>query len=125
MYAINRSAVVVKLRQPYRGWARPSAGALDPAFGGAAGFGSVYLFPEFEDQEQGEALLREAYGAIFESQLLAWGLDESVWPKERDWQTFHEWFEVELHGDVYEMVDEEVVNDDELGFLDGNGYEIE
>jgi hypothetical protein len=126
MFAINRSAVVVKLKQPYVDWARRATDGLASTLPGQ--LGTVYLFPEFTTREEGEALLEQVCQAIFETELEQWGVDQEVWPRERDWDSLHQWFDVELHANVWETVEqvvEEPGGPDGLGPSNGDGIEIE
>lgn len=73
---------------------------------------TVYLLPEyFYDTEQ-EALLDQFYDLIFEEQLNGWWTDESDWPVNRDLTTFKEWFDVEFHSAVLDLVDAPLEDDE-------------
>jgi len=57
---------------------------------------TAYLVPDFEDDEEEQAMLDKVYIQVFENELYGWHTDESVWPATRDLETFREWFSIEL-----------------------------
>jgi len=67
-----------------------------------------FLLPEYEDDSQMEYLLRKYFKQIFEEQLNGWWLDEDAWPSRRDLETFKQWFDVEFHSVVFDLVDKPI-----------------
>jgi len=104
---INRCAISVRVRQPFLDWLRSFA---DPV---AANLtlqevnkdSRVYLLPEYEFDDEQTELLKKFYDLIFEVELGAWWMDTSDWPQERTFQMFREWFDVEFHSIVEDIVD--------------------
>ena len=93
MKTVNRSAFVVRPKEPYIQWA---AGVGDDS-GDAASLrsrASVYLVPEDPQGEEETAPLEDFFVEIFEMELEAWYLDEDQWPATRDLNTFKQWFDV-------------------------------
>jgi hypothetical protein len=74
---------------------------------------SVYLLPGFDDYVEAEQLLRQYGDLIFEAELEGWITDQATWPKERSYEKFTEWFEVEHHSVVEDLVAGEPLADDE------------
>ena len=58
---------------------------------------TIYLLPEWESKEEALEHLREVSNSIFEEQLNGWYRVPSVWPSERDLNTFLRWFECSFH----------------------------
>ena len=52
------------------------------------------------------------YGYIFEEQLGDWWNDEKDWPKNRNMTLFKQWFDVEFHSVVIDLVDDVLVNEE-------------
>ena len=102
---LNRAALIVSPKQPFLDW----AASLDDSglVPDVAGEHTVYLVPEFESEEEGHV-----YAEIFERELDGWHTDESAWPEKRDFKTFQEWFSIELHSVVEDVVDDVLVDDD-------------
>lgn len=106
---INRSAVIVRPKQPYLAWAdQLDNSGLLPFVEGEQ---TVYLLPEYDDDVEAMEILSQGYDAIFETELEGWHTDESAWPTNRTFAMFREWFTVEFHSVVEDMCDYEVIDD--------------
>ena len=111
MRVINRTAVTLIGAKPYLDWTLQK----DAAFQAdtlrvvrARTFGSAFLLPEFELEEDVLEWVEENAGWLFEFQLAAWTEDESAWPVTRDLKTFREWFRVDIHNVVVDVADDEI-----------------
>ena len=98
MEILNRSAVIVKPRQPYLEWARrdDTEGLAESVFEGLRSEPTVYLLPEYEDPKSQQEVLEESWPDLFEAMLEGWVTDEASWPKNRTLEKFQEWFEVQM-----------------------------
>lgn len=84
MVTVNRSAVVVKPKQPFLDWlhtADPTSLGLtlqelvrEPA---------IYLIPECDTSAEVDEVLRELCEEIFIEQLAGWFNDRTTWPRDR------------------------------------------
>ena len=45
---------------------------------------------------------------IFEWELFGWITTEELWPKNRTWEMFQEWFCVEINSEIFDLVDSEI-----------------
>lgn len=52
------------------------------------------------------------YENLFENELFSWYIDEDTWPKKRTLKMFKQWFEVECHTLVLDLVGEPIVRID-------------
>src|SRR5262245_9278831 len=100
MRVINRTAVTVTGAQPYVDWtlhtdADVNKGALTVAR--AKTYGSAFLLPELELEEDVQEWIEENAEWLFEFQLSVWTEDVSTWPATRDLKTFRHWFRVDIH----------------------------
>lgn len=66
---------------------------------------TVYLVPEFEDDDEREAILKAVWAELFERELLDWHMDPEDWPQNRTLAMFREWFRIEMHSIVEDLVD--------------------
>lgn len=108
---LNRSAVVVRPKQPFVDWLR-SVEELDlPSITLDELDKTLYLVPDYEDPADAEKVLKKVCDEIFCRELEGWYTDESVWPKDRSLKVFKQWFEVE-HFDVVEDVGKGPIFDD-------------
>lgn len=106
---LNRGVLIVRPKQPYLDWATQiddSDLAPDPE-----GEQTVYLVPSFESDEEAQEVLEEVYETVFELELAGWSTDESEWPENRDFATFQDWFDIELHSVVEDLCDDEIVDE--------------
>src|SRR3954467_5241003 len=111
MRVINRTAVTVVGAKPYIDWtlatdADVNKGAITVAR--AKVYGSAFLLPEFELEEDVQEWIEENAGWLFESQLSNWTDDESAWPQNRDLQTFRSWFRIDIHSIVVDVGDDDI-----------------
>lgn len=98
---LNRCALIVRPKQPYLDWAASlddSGIVPDPQ-----DEQTVYLIPSFEDDNEGERVLKRVYAEVFERELVAWHTDDTAWPKNRNLAMFRKWFDIELHSIVEDL----------------------
>jgi hypothetical protein len=111
MRVINRTAVSITGAQPYVDWTRQHDSATDRGMltvARARPYGTAYLLPEFELEEDVQEWVEDNALWMFEFQLSAWTDDEAAWPQPRDLKTFREWFRVEIHSVVVDMADDDI-----------------
>jgi hypothetical protein len=107
---VNRSAVLVRPRAPFLEWAKKHGDGMSYPTEGER---SVYLLPNYNFSEESEDLLRQFGELIFEAELEGWMTDEETWPKERSYERFREWFDVEHHSVVEDLVAGEALLDND------------
>ena len=108
---LNRAVLIVRPKQPYLDWAASldDAGVLpDPS-----GEQTAYLIPDCETEEETWDFIEAASGEVFERELFGWSADPERWPENRDFATFQEWFSIEVHTVVEDLVDDELIDDHE------------
>ena len=108
---VNRSAVLVQPRAPFLEWAEKHGEGMPYPTGGER---SVYLLPSFEEDLESEDLVLRFFDIIFEAELESWITDPKTWPTERSYESFREWFDVEHHSIVEDLVDDDPLADDGL-----------
>src|SRR5262245_9652553 len=111
MRVVNRTAISLIGGQPYIDWTRQhdadaNRGMLTVAR--AKPYGSAFLLPEFELEEDVHEWVEENASWLFEFQLSAWTDDESSWPKQRDLATFRAWFRIDIHSIVVDVGEDEI-----------------
>jgi hypothetical protein len=101
-------AVVVLLREPLVDWVN----AVDPEhplwIDAVGDRGNVYLIPELKSIDEVEDWLEDNFDEIFRNELLDWFPDEDVWPQDRTFDLFCEWFDVLFDVVPFDMVSEPV-----------------
>ncbi len=63
----------------------------------------VYLLPEYEDPATQQDVLEEFWPGLFDAMLEGWVTDEAYWPKNRTFEMFGEWFEVQMSSIVQDL----------------------
>lgn len=105
---VNRSILLVRPRQPYLDWAdslpNPTPVTLDELREDC----NVYLVSEILDPDDELAVLQNHYAAIFEQELSDWMTGEDFWPSKRTLSMFMDWFDVEFHSMVFDLLDDDV-----------------
>ena len=111
MRVLNRTAVSVNGADPYVAWTNGTDSDVDKAtltVRRAKPYGSVFLLPELELEEDVQEWVEENAAWIFEVLLAAWTEDESTWPASRDLATFRKWFRVDVHNVVIDAADDDI-----------------
>jgi len=111
---VNRGAVILRYKKPFVQWineADPVKDTSEITMNSANEERTVYLITD-ADAENIEAWIRENYEALFEGELEGWYTDETLWPQNRDYKTFREWFEVECHSVILDTVGGEIYDDE-------------
>ncbi len=111
MRVINRTAVTLTGAKPYIDWTRATDADRDKGMltvARAKPYGSAFLLPEFELEEDVQEWIEENYTWIFALQLSNWTEDETLWPSPRDLNTFRDWFTIEIHNLVVDIADDEI-----------------
>lgn len=112
---LNRSAVVVRYRQPFVDWINRA----DPARDGGMTLleanedPTIYLV-EAETRQEFERWLRLNHEPIFEELLEDWYEDQDLWPPDRTLETLKLWCSFAFHTTVYDT-GETPLGDDESG----------
>ena len=111
MRVVNRTAVTVVGASPYVEWTRTrdadfARGQLTVAR--AKAYGSAFLLPEVDFEEDLQEWVEENWSWIFEFQLSAWTADETAWPANRDLAMFRQWFRIDLHSVVVDVADDDI-----------------
>ena len=91
---LNRSAIVVKPRQPFLDWlhtADPTSRNL--SLRELVQEPTIYLIPECDTEEDVRGVLQELCEEMFVEQLASWFTDESTWPVDRSIDVFCCWFD--------------------------------
>ena len=108
---LNRAVLVVRPKQPFLDWAAQlDDSGLVPDIEGEQ---TVYLIPQFDDDDEAQKVLERVFAEVFEHELFGWHTDETAWPRKRNLALFREWFTVELHSVVEDLCDYELVDDED------------
>ena len=73
---------------------------------------TVYLIPEFDDDEEAESVLRLVHREVFERTLNGWHTVQTAWPRDRSLRAFKKWFTIEMHTLIEDLVDHSLEDDE-------------
>jgi hypothetical protein len=110
---VNRSAIILKYKQPVIDWINSSDPVKKPSItlDYANKDRTVYLIHE-DESENFERWISANFLPIFESELEDWYTDESLWPKKRTRTIFNKWFDVECHSVLIDTVGGSIFDDE-------------
>jgi len=107
MLVLNRSAIVVKPKEPFLDWlhaADPSSRDLtllelvrEP---------TIYLIPECDTDDDVADVLHELCEESFEEHRAGWYSDTSTWPRNRSFDIFCHWFDYQHPSMLVDLCDE-------------------
>ncbi|UKJ07873.1 hypothetical protein [Solitalea lacus] len=119
MKFINRFSLHIHFKQPYLDWYN----SIFPA----EAFASIeeinqtekttYLIPVFDSDDEIDEYLQENFEQFFIDELFSVSMEQENWPKEITWETFNEWFEIDVTPMVVDYGEDELIDEGE-GFSD-------
>jgi len=112
---LNRTALIVRPAQPFIEWARDIDDSILPDPDGEQ---HIYLVSEFDDERQFEKMLKLVYSEIFERELESWFIEEELWPKDRTFAMFLQWFKIEYHTIIEDLCDYPLQDDEPFELAD-------
>jgi hypothetical protein len=109
MYIVNRSIAIIKPKHQFVDWANSvSDKGYQFSISDLSIEYNIVLLPEYDLKEDTEAIIKELYNDIFEVELSGWITDKSKWPKNRTFEKFLEWFDVEFHSMVFDPFEDNI-----------------
>jgi hypothetical protein len=108
MEVLNRTAVSLVPREPYLQWANSlpdQSYRLEPE--DARTFAANFLIPTFDTKDERITYIATRSAEMFKRALEMWNEDVSQWPKRRDHLALREWFDVEVHDLLIDLVPNE------------------
>lgn len=116
---VNRSVIVVRMKQPYVDWANklPDRNELEVKYPQTVELmnedAEAYLVPEIFDQDEWDAYLETRWPILFDELLMGWTSDATLWPKRRSLKLLKEWFDITIHSLVKDFP-----NRDPIGYAE-------
>lgn len=105
MRLVKRAAITVTPKQPTIDWANSLDDDEVKFDKDSQSERTIYLIDDASDvfPFDRDVVVRPYFTAIFEEELSGWHLRESDWPSPRTYDTFLDWFEVEVHSMVLDL----------------------
>lgn len=101
--SIDRNAILVRPRPPFLQWVNTlldderTLTEVDEC--------NIYLIREMHSNADVLEWVQHNYDELFANELNDWCTDEALWPKDRSYALFAEWFSVEVHSMVLDLED--------------------
>ena len=110
MYVINRTAAVIRPKEPLVEWINSQPDSVDNpvSLAQAREDPTIFLLPDYDTEEEAWSYVEELSRDMFEIELMSWYQDEAVWRRPRNYRTFRQWFDVELHTMVIDPYEDEI-----------------
>ena len=109
MYEVNRSIALLRPRAPFLAWLKSLSGGINQdslTLDALRQDCNVLLLPATDDPAELEQFLAERCETLFCAELADWCEDPDTWPEPLNLTLFNEWFEVEIHSVLTDLVDE-------------------
>lgn len=104
---VNRAALLLTPTQAYADWANSCGDGPQFVLSERDDDDStIYLIPEVDFRP--DAWVRKHYRTLFEYELWNWCTDPSLWPKDRSYKAFQQFFTVHFHSLVADLGDEPI-----------------
>ncbi len=112
MYFVDRSAALIKPKQPFLDWLKSvEENELDITLAQLQCECNMFLIPPYNTPEEAVAYIDEIYLDLFKIELSGWYEDPAVWPEDMSLQAFWEMFEISFHSMVIDTQEAEIQND--------------
>jgi hypothetical protein len=109
MQSINRTAVVIKPKEPFVDWLNSIPDEdIDFTLERISEDNITFLIPQYDNPEDSKNCIRKRFKQIFEWELWGWIVTKELWPKKRTWKIFQEWFDIEINSEIFDLVDGEI-----------------
>jgi hypothetical protein len=112
VWTLNRGLVVLRPNDPLVQWVATVDRTGRPMDVDAIRTTSTaFLIPEYETPDESWEWIRDNCVVFFELELIDWTEDETLWPQDRGWDVFQEWFTIEFIDTTWDLVDEPLSSD--------------
>ena len=110
MNTINRTLLIIVPKKPYLDWVKSFENFEngEPEFDTGAEHYSAYLISEKYDEFNYKSYLKNHYMDIFEEELYSMIRAPDLWPQNRDFTTFNEWFDTHACDTVLDLGNEPI-----------------
>ena len=102
---VDRSVVILRPKQPFVDWTLTLPDPLVRTLEEWREDRRVYLIPLYATDDEAREWIDLNFDFFFNDALWNWHEDEALFPAGRTAAMFHEWFDVEIHSEVVDVVD--------------------
>ncbi|AWL07962.1 hypothetical protein HME7025_00077 [Aquirufa nivalisilvae] len=98
---LNKNVIVLHYGHGFKNWYEAINPSLEIEFSNLEGF--AYIVDERETIPELKQWLESNYESIFSAKLLDWCPEVILWPQNRSFQMFAEWFDISYISTVMEV----------------------
>jgi hypothetical protein len=111
---LNRDLIIVRLKQPFVDWVNEADPYPDSSHMTLEEVNEDLPAFLIHDSacEDIEDWLKQYYRQLFEVILEHWYVDDTLWPQAIKLDLFKAWCEVEVHGMIFDLVDDPLADDE-------------
>ncbi|WP_047236189.1 hypothetical protein [Chromobacterium subtsugae] len=108
MFEVNRSVALLRPQAPFLAWLKSLPGGLDHnlSLEQLSANCNALLIPPVDDYDDARAFVLAQYRQLFEAELADWCEDDSLWPQNLSPNLFQQWFKLDIHGVLTDLVDQ-------------------
>jgi len=107
--SINRNAIIVRPKRPFYDWINSVFPEDEPVLKNEEN--NIYLIQRMNSNDLILKWIKKNFDDIFTNELNDWCIDESTWPKNRNYKMFSDWFETEINSMILDLEDDPVTKD--------------
>ena len=114
---VNRAALLLRYKEPAVRWINEADPYTDKPVIELKDVNrerTVYLISD-EDGDNDKSVerwIKKNFKLLFEAELEGWYTDPTLWPKNRSFKMFKEWFDIECHTVLIDTVGGEIYDDE-------------
>lgn len=112
MVEIDRLAVILRPKKPFIDWLNTILDEQKVLNDVVAADPTVVLIPIIENDDELGEYIEQHYKAWLEHEFSSWCINQEDWPSRRDFEAFHEFFEINVHS----LVIDNVMSDYDAGY---------
>jgi len=108
---IDRCLIILRPKEPFLVWLKSLPDPVDYTLEDLRSDAKAVLIPDFDGDEELDDFLSTHAVELFEAELEDWWTEKALWPKDRDEKLFQQWFDIEFHSTVADLVQEDYVEE--------------
>lgn len=107
MYEVNRSVAIIRPKAPFLAWLKSLSRDIDQSITleSLTMDCNAMLIPAEDDFAELENFVMQHYRTLFQAELADWCEDEKHWPQPLTPELFSQWFDVQIHSVLTDLVD--------------------
>ena len=107
MYEVNRSVAIIRPKAPFLEWLKSLPGDMDDflTLEVLGRNSNAMLIPPADDPTTLEGYVLQHYLPLLQAELADWCEDDSYWPEHLTPALFSQWFDIQVHSILTDMVD--------------------